>query len=137
VFLIQPSQPNKGCFGEVGQAMNTYRLPDTDDALLAECEVETYCSSGPGGQNVNRRETAVRLRHLPTGIVVTCQREREQYRNKMIALEILRRKICARQRRRRPRVPTVIPEEAQEKILAGKKQRSLKKTHRRKPVSEE
>jgi peptide chain release factor 2 len=117
--------------------MNTYRLPDTDDALLAECEVETYCSSGPGGQNVNRRETAVRLRHLPTGIVVTCQREREQYRNKMIALEILRRRICASQRRRRPRVPTVISEKAQEKVLAGKKQRSRKKTLRRKPVSEE
>jgi peptide chain release factor 2 len=117
--------------------MNTYRLPDTDDALLAECEVETYCSSGPGGQNVNRRETAVRLRHLPTGIVVTCQREREQYRNKMIALETLRRRICAMLRRRRPRVPTVIPEEAQEKILAQKKRRSLKKTHRRKPVNEE
>jgi len=117
--------------------MNTYRLPDTDDALLAECEVETYCSSGPGGQNVNRRETAVRLRHLPTGIVVTCQREREQYRNKMIALEILRRKIGARLRRRRPRLPTVIPEEVREKVLAEKKQRSQKKSLRHKPSIEE
>jgi len=63
--------------------------PSSDEDLLAECEVETFRSSGPGGQNVNKRDTAVRLRHTPTGIVVTCQRERSQYRNKQIALEEL------------------------------------------------
>jgi len=69
--------------------------PSSDEDLLAECEVETFGSSGPGGQNVNKRDTAVRLRHTPTGIVVTCQRERSQYRNKQIALEELRKKLEA------------------------------------------
>ena len=52
------------------------QIPESDDELLAQCDVETYSASGPGGQNVNRRSTAVRLKHRPTGIVVTCQRER-------------------------------------------------------------
>lgn len=111
-----------------------YRIPSSDAALLSECDVETFCSTGPGGQNVNKRETAVRLRHLPTGLLVTCQEERTQYRNKKIALKNLRRKLEKRMQKRRFRVPTTAPRELKEKILENKKRQSRKKQDRRTPM---
>ena len=65
------------------------KLPESDDGLMRECEVETFRSSGPGGQHVNKTESAVRLRHTPSGVVVTSQQERSQHRNK--AREFLRK----------------------------------------------
>lgn len=59
-----------------------------------EIEVDTFKAGGPGGQNVNKNECAVRIKHLPTGIVVTCADERSLYQNKMKALKILRAKIA-------------------------------------------
>ncbi len=112
-------------------------IPESDDDLLAQCAVETFRSSGPGGQNVNRRETAVRLRHRPTGVVVACQAERSQYQNKRRALEILRHKLQARLRRRRPRIPTGIPKRVRETILQTKRRQAQKKFHRRKPSLED
>jgi len=106
-------------------------IPETDEALRAECDVETFRSSGPGGQNVNRRETAVRVRHRPTGLAVACQEERSQYRNLQRALEILRGKLEARNRRRRPRVPTRIPSGVRERIMESKKRAAVKKKRRR------
>lgn len=108
-----------------------------DERLLAECDVETFRSSGPGGQNVNRRETAVRLRHRPTGLVVTCQEERTQGRNKQIALDRLRDRLRRRNRRRRKRVPTKMPRAVRERILENKKRQSRKKDMRKKPTVEE
>src|SRR5256886_10464622 len=69
-------------------------LPESDEDLLRECEVDTFRSSGPGGQHVNKTESAVRLTHLPSGVVVTSQEERSQHRNKAICLEKLREKIA-------------------------------------------
>jgi ribosome-associated protein len=112
-------------------------IPSSDEELLAECVVDTFRASGPGGQNVNRRETAVRIRHLPTGIVVTCQRERSQLRNKRIALEELRRRLEALEKPERPRVPTRPPRGVRSRILAAKKRRGLKKLLRRKPDIED
>jgi len=108
------------------------RIPPTDEELLAECEVDTYRSSGKGGQNVNRRETAIRLTHRPSGLVVTCQDERFQYRNKQLALARLRVRLTNLYRRRRPRIETSMPKSVREKILKEKKAVSQKKRLRQK-----
>ncbi len=109
-------------------------LPDNDEQLLKQCEVDTYRSSGKGGQHVNRTDSAVRLTHLPTGIAVTSQQERSQYMNKAICLEKLRRKVAALNYRPPKRIPTKKPKSAQEKILKQKALVSQKKKMRSKPI---
>lgn len=108
-------------------AMPGRRIPSSDDELLGECDVEVFRSSGPGGQNVNRRETAVRLRHRPSGVVVVCQDERTQGRNKQIALARLRAKLEKVYRRRKPRIPTRKPRAAREREIQSKKRHGKKK----------
>lgn len=106
------------------------------EKLAEECDFEAFRSSGPGGQNVNRRETAVRLTHRPTGIVVTCQEERSQLRNRQIALEKLQTRLIARARRRKPRKKTGKPRAVREKIMETKRRTGEKKSLRRKPPAE-
>jgi len=107
----------------------------TDEELLAVCDVETFRASGPGGQHVNRRETAVRLRHRPSGIVVICQDTRSQLENKRIAAARLRERLEIRFRPRRTRLKTGIPRVARAARRAFKIHRSRKKANRRPPDS--
>ena len=66
----------------------------------ADIRIEFFRSSGPGGQNVNKRETAVRIIHIPTGTVVTAQTERGQESNKQFAMSILRSKVLEETRKK-------------------------------------
>ncbi len=61
----------------------------TEDQLLAQCEVDTYRASGPGGQKRNKTSSAVRLRHTPTGLIVIAEESRSQHENKAKALKRL------------------------------------------------
>src|SRR5947209_16158210 len=65
----------------------------SDDQLLAQCSVDTYRASGPGGQKRNKTSSAVRLRHGPSGLVVIAEESRSQHENKAKALRRLRQAI--------------------------------------------
>jgi ribosome-associated protein len=112
-------------------------LPETNEDLLRECEVETFRSSGPGGQHVNKTESAVRLRHLPSGVVVTTRQERSQHRNKALGLQRLREKIEQLNHRPARRVPTRVSRSAKNRTLEEKARRSYIKRLRSKPSADE
>ncbi|HEY7744764.1 MAG TPA: peptide chain release factor-like protein [Desulfuromonadales bacterium] len=80
-----------------------------------------YKSSGPGGQKKNKTESAVRIKHLPTGIIVTATESRSQHENRETALERLRERLAARDRRRKRRIPTQPGRGAVERRIGEKK----------------
>ena len=86
-----------------------FHIPDSDEDLLKVCKVDTFRAGGKGGQHLNKTESAVRLTHLPSKIVVTCQDDRSQLRNKRICLIQLREKLEALKYRPPKRIPTKKP----------------------------
>jgi hypothetical protein len=75
----------------------------TDEQLLAQCEVDTYRASGPGGQKRNKTSSAVRLRHLPSGLIVIAEESRSQHENKAKALKRLRHALYLKLREEPPK----------------------------------
>jgi ribosome-associated protein len=108
---------------------------DTDlETLQKQVTIETYRAPGPGGQHKNKTETAVRLTHLPSGIVVTGTESRSQAQNRETAFRRLQERLERLNRPRRRRIPTKTPRKAVEARHEEKRKVSGMKRLRRPPV---
>jgi protein subunit release factor A len=93
----------------------------------SDLKIEFYRGSGPGGQHRNVTDSAVRIRHLPTGIVAQASENRSQARNREMAMKRLAEALARRERRIKKRVPTKVPSGEKKKRLNDKKERSRTK----------
>ncbi len=99
----------------------------------SDIRFEFYRGSGPGGQHRNVTDSAVRLRHLPTGIVVQASESRSQAQNREVAMERLKIALEKRERKVKKRIATKVSQRSKEKRLAGKKATAQKKKLRAPP----
>ena len=99
----------------------------------ADIRVEYYRSSGPGGQHRNVTDSAVRIRHIPTGVVAQASERRSQAQNRELALERLKAALEKRERKAKKRIATKVPRGAVEKRLTEKKATAKKKRLRAPP----
>ncbi len=106
------------------------------EQIKREIKIETFRGPGPGGQRRNRKETAVRITHLPTGIWAQANEFPSQAKNKELALERLIEKLKERFRPKKVRIPTKPPISAKLRRLEEKRKISEKKRLRRKPTLE-
>lgn len=118
-------------------ASGPYVLPESDEGLLRECRVDTLRAGGKGGQHQNVTDSAVRLTHLPTGIVVVARERRSQHRNRQVALARLRGKLGERLREKPKRIPTRVPRAQKRRRLEAKRRRGQVKRLRRRPDRED
>lgn len=105
--------------------------------LLSECRVDTFRSGGKGGQHQNKVESGVRLTHRPTGLVAASRKHRSQHRNREEALQRLRGKLEALNRKDPARVRTRVPGRERRKRLEEKRRRSRLKRLRNRPGRDE
>ncbi|KAJ4810382.1 Peptide chain release factor 2 [Rhynchospora pubera] len=107
IFLARTKSPSLLSFSSSSSANSpsptstsetTNYLILSDEELMAQCDMDTYKATGPGGQHRNKRETAVRLKHLPSGITAQAAEDRSQHKNRASALSRLRTLIALRVR---------------------------------------
>ena len=116
---------------------NVHSMPartqyNTDlETLRKEVEIQTLRGTGPGGQHRNKVESAVRVTHIPTGIVVLGTEHRSQHRNRELALRRLQQKLIERNKKRKPRTPTRPTRTAIARRLEKKRRQARKKALRR------
>lgn len=107
------------------------------EKLLKECEFQAFRARGKGGQHVAKTDSAVRLIHLPTGIVVTSDQERSQYLNKKICLKKLQKKLALRMKKKKVRIPTQKSKAVKAKIRKEKAAQGERKKWRQAPKIDE
>lgn len=106
------------------------------EEIAGACEVQVFRATGPGGQGVNTTDSAVRMRHLPTGIVVTSRESRSQFQNRASCLRKLRSEFVRLGRPPRQRIKTKVPMRSRWKRLRDKRLNAMKKAGRRRPPDE-
>jgi peptide chain release factor 1 len=109
-----------------------YRIPQDDDTLFNECQFSAFRASGAGGQHVNTTDSAVRLVHFPTGLVVQSSESRSQHRNREICLKKLRNALVIAGRARKKRVATQKKRSVSARERQFRERQKQKKQNRRK-----